>query len=425
MSAIHWGRVAAAGLAVCLCGGNSAGASPQSEEVLEQTIEEQGKLIRELHATIQQIQTGQKKSEDRLRALEDERSPASVGAGPAAPVTKDWVDRRIQTYQTSDESRFTLSGFGTSNFVNEAGPTPSSFGVSFNPIFQYRLTDKVHFEGEVELELGEAGETAVELEFAQINYLATDWLTLSAGKFLTPINVFGTRLHPSWINKMASRPVIYEKGRGGILGVTSDVGVMASGGWRIGGSESKLDYAVYVSNGATSVGANPRAPVVSFDNTPDANNNKTVGGRIGFLPMPNVELGVSYMTGKTQGPSARFEILGSDAWWSWRGLELRAELLYLDRNLGRDSSRFGYYVQAAYRLSHAIDSSAAWGRILGNFEPVIRFGEINKYTPGNRKQIAVGLDYWIQPSVPLKLTYEFNEQAINDDRLLLQLAFGF
>ncbi len=40
----------------------------------------------------------------------------------------------------------------------------------------------------------------------RVDYLATDWLVLSGGKFLTPFNTWGPRLHPGWINKLTSPP---------------------------------------------------------------------------------------------------------------------------------------------------------------------------------------------------------------------------
>ena len=405
---------------LALVSAGTTGAAGAEGAALRSTIEEQGRVIQELRATIQELKQSQAKSQDRIRALEDEGRAPAVSAAPASGVTPEWVDQRIQQFQTSDESRFLLSGYGSTTFKNQ-NSSSSTFETQFNPIFQYRMTDKLHFAGELEFELDERGATQLELEFGTIDYLLKDWLTVSAGKFLTPFNAFGPRLHPAWINKMASKPLLYEKFKnGGIIGIPTDVGVMLSGGNRLFDSESKFDYAVYVGNGPSM--PNPTLPRISFDNTPDENANKTAGGRLGFLPIPNLELGASYMTGETKGKNSHFQMVGADAWYHLGGLELRGELIRLSRQ-GRNMGRLGYYLQAAYRLSGLIPETTGWRGFVGRMEPVIRWAAVDKNP--HRRQLAFGLDYWLFPSVPLKFTYEINDGAISDNKILFQLAYGF
>ena len=191
---------------------------------------------------------------------------------PTSGVDADYVDRRIEQFQHADESRLFLSGYAKAEFRDVLNDGPSTFNVQFNPIFHFRLTDKLHFNAELEFEVDDGGETEIELEFATIDYLATDWLMLSAGKFLTPFNVFGPKIHPTWINKMASRPVIYDKS-GGVTGVLSDVGIMASRGTELWSEDSKWNYAVYLTNGAIG----EEDGVLEFENTPDADHGKAFG----------------------------------------------------------------------------------------------------------------------------------------------------
>ncbi len=63
--------------------------------------------------------------------------------------------------------------------------------------------------------------------------------------------------------------------------------------------------------------------------------------------------------------------------------------------------------------------------MFGRFEPVIRWGQTSGHSPDDRDQLALGLNYWLYASVPLKVTYEFNQGEVKNDRLLLQLAYGF
>lgn len=63
------------------------------------------------------------------------------------------------------------------------------------------------------------------------------------------------------------------------------------------------------------------------------------------------------------------------------------------------------------------------------WEPVVRWSQLLDAKAGDEvhraatSQVGVGLDYWIAPSVPVKIAYEFNRDMSN--RLLMQWAFGF
>ena len=403
----------------------SAGAA----EDLESLVRTQGQLVQELRQELEQVRSEQRKSEDRVRALEDQVALRPVSAGSAGGdwITADYIDRRIEAFETSDNSRLFLSGYGNVRYRDvmddgDAENPPSTFLVNFNPIFHFRLTDRLHFNAELEIELDDGGETEIEMEYGTIDYLLNDWMTLSAGKFFTPFNVFGPDLHPAWINKMASRPVIYDKNKG-VIPVMTDVGVMASGGAPLWNEESKFNYAFYFANGPIAEDADE--PELEWENTPDENNNKTGGGRIGFLPIPNLELGASWMSGRTKGPGGRFNLLGGDLWYWRAGLELRGEYVRLSRNSEERLDKWGYYLQAAYRIGYRIKDTAGLAGVAGRFEPVIRWGQTRGFNPDNRDQLALGLNYWLYPSVPLKFTYEFNQGQVKNDRLFLQIAYGF
>lgn len=138
--------------------------------------------------------------------------------------------------QKDDQSRIVptnhavLTGYGTAGWFYRSDDV-NAFTASFNPIFLYQFLDRFLFEVEFEFEL-QGGVTETGLEYAQLDYVATDNLTLVAGKFLLPFNVFGERLHPTWINKFPTAPPIYghhvaDFGAEPLLPILSDVGVMA------------------------------------------------------------------------------------------------------------------------------------------------------------------------------------------------------
>ncbi len=192
---------------------------------------------------------------------------------------------------------------------------------------------------------------------------------------------------------------------------------MASGGAPLWDDDSKFNYAVYLGNGPT---FDVVAGELEFENTPDENQNKTTGGRIGILPIPNLEVGGSWMTGKTSD-RGRFELYGADFWYWIAGLELRGEYVRVDAS----PVSSGYYLQSAYRLNQYFTDPTGWSGIVARFEPVIRWGETKGKGPDNREQLGVGLNYWMFESVPLKFTYEFNEGGVDTDRLIFQIAYGF
>ena len=80
---------------------------------LADTLDQQGQLIAEMRRELSDLRSAQLDRDDRIRALEDELADPlpHVGAGSQA-VTADWVDQRIQAFDTADESRFFLSGYG-------------------------------------------------------------------------------------------------------------------------------------------------------------------------------------------------------------------------------------------------------------------------------------------------------------------------
>ncbi len=136
---------------------------------------------------------------------------------------------------------FLVTGYGSTGyaatFLDDA--TPNEFSASLSPVFLFQIRDRFLFESELELEFEDGG-TVVGLEYAQIGYSLTDNLSIGVGKFLLPFNVFSERLHPTWINKLASPPATYGHHGGpgptdAMLPVLSDLGVQLRSSVDLGG----------------------------------------------------------------------------------------------------------------------------------------------------------------------------------------------
>jgi len=339
-----------------------------------------------------------------------------------------------------------LSGYADVGYTKKEGQD-GSFGVgTFAPIFHYQYRDTVMMEAEMELTVDEKGETEVTLEYLTIDWFLNDYAVLVAGRFLSPIGQFRQNLHPSWINKLASAPPGF--GHDGAAPI-SDLGVQLRGAFPMGGM--RANYAVYVSNGPE---INAEAEVDGTDIEyeldgvaaeglgADIDGEKTYGGRIGILPIPSVEIGLSFVTGKATvtnieadieppagsitGETARdYDVIGADFVWFTGNMSLRGE--YVKTEVGETTTGVTaseaaewttWYSQIAYRLPDT------------KWEGVLRYSDYDSpHASVDQTQTAIGVNYLITNTFIAKLTYEFNDGlagANSDlDQTMLQLAYGF
>lgn len=344
-----------------------------------------------------------------------------------------------------DESlvKWHLAGYAHTNFsASSSADQPSSFsGAAFSPVFHFQYSDFILFEAEPELSVTEDGETELELEYAQINLLLHDSVTLVTGKYLSPVGQFRERLHPSWVNKLPNAPAGF--GHGGIQPL-SEVGIQVRGGVPIAGMTAT--YAVSVGNG-------PRVGHHGFETEGfgrDDDSNKAVSGRIGFLPVPYLEVGGSFMTAEAtviEGPGNvtdgdlllwGFDVAYTRGAWDVRAEYVNAELDAFwslaeetdpSTSLIPTTNWQAWYVQVAYQLSGLTNM-----RVLRNLEPVVRYGEFTgegfeEFIEGQEKRLNVGVNYLFAPSVIAKGSVEFRDlkgAGVEDEtRFLLQLAYGF
>jgi hypothetical protein len=396
-----------------------------------------------------------------LEAIRRNRQ-APRGQAEEADDAPTWMDLerarlRIDALEEAVEateaglSSFHVSGYGFTRFVNRENED-STFSAVLAPLFLWQITDRLLFEAEIELELESEhghGETELELEYANAAYLLNDYVTLGAGKFLTPFGLFPERLHPAWINKLPDGPLIYAHGTG--IAPFSSVGIFARGGFPV--ASTKMNYAVYVSNGpALNTGEDEpeEAGLLEFENWEDINNNKAVGGRVGFLPLPQVEVGYSFLWGRVNpsgediGDADAFiwgidvtyvqevDVLAGliDARFEYVRSEVDTVTYDADGSLGFGPLRFtndrdGLYVQLAYRPTKCDIE------FLRDFEVVGRFDYLDAPSgspePADTERWTVGVNYWVNPSTVVKLAYQNTDvDGVPDvDAFLAMFAVGF
>jgi Phosphate-selective porin O and P len=367
-------------------------------------------------------------SQQRASILDDVREELRDVTGPLLPGLTNFAigGAAVVTYQDRDN-------------------VDSTFGATFAPILLWQPSDKLLFETQIEFGLS-GEETNVELAQFQMSYLLNDYVTLGAGKFLTPFGTFWERWHPTWINKTPTMPLVYERG---LIGETG-LGVQVRGGFPIG--KTKVNYAAYYVNGPDFDDTSPgSAGRLGFENYRDNNNDKSFGGRVGFLPIPEMELGYSFLTGRVGSSGSGSSgidtfVHGVDFAYARefeaiRGrLDLRAEAVWVDTDrlvftgpfdpFTFDNKRNGWFVQAAYRPT--LSSFKLGDTIeMKNVEFVVRYDQLRESGPGrlgaDHDKLTLGLDYWFRPNIVWKAAYTHDRVRGDDDEngFFMQLAVGF
>lgn len=403
-----------------------------------------------LQATVQTLEkkqeTQQADNDQALDALEKKFKDLKSQTKPGIPGT----DHMLLSGYGASTFQAARSGYAPSQSPadtpapGDPRPARSSFTADFDPIFLWQLNDKVFFEGELAVGLGSGGATNLELEYAQVSYLANDFMTFGAGKFLNPINYYVEQLHPEWINKLPNRPLAVFDG----LLPEGIVGAQIHGGVPVG--PTKFKYAFFVGNAPsldTQALGDSHAGLLNLGDNQFAFSHITVGGHVGFFPIPELELGYGIQGAKV-GPT------GSGASALWRSvdlnymrdskllegvIDLRAQWVWSNIDAytvdpttgltplpaGQSNDRNGGYVQFAYRPTK-VDN-----KVIKNLEGVIRYDMLNqRNTPigFDERRWSLGLDYWLTGSSVLKAAYERDLQngtGQNGDDFLLQYVIGF
>jgi hypothetical protein len=431
--------------------------APVTREEYERLLAEQ----REMRAELEQM----KRERAADAASRPKTGPASPGgddapsagnSGPASPAFArqedlDEIDKTVQALR-SDVDRFhpgteafLIAGDASIGFTSQHRNN-SSFFAGIAPLVLFKPTDRLLIEAAVDIGLNTDqsanSSTSVDLTIADASYLVTDWLAVGGGLFVTPFGVYHNHFDPPWINKFPDDPLAFS----GSLAPGSSVGLFARGAFPV--YSTKVTYDVYVTNGPNLITNDPAAAgTLNFDNFSDLNNNKAVGGRLGFLPVPNMELGYSLYTGEAQpsgSPRVRALLQAFDV--NWRPevaaiagtLDFRAEWVFSDVSrttfdanhalgfgpLNFSNYRDGGYVQLAYRPTHVHNP------VLRNFELAARWDFLKTPTAapgGNSEQrYTIGLDYWLNPQTVLKGAYEWDRTQIGPGQngFFIQLGIG-
>jgi hypothetical protein len=199
---------------------------------------------------------------------------------------------------------------------------------------------------------------------------------------------------------------------------------------------SKLNYAFYLGNGPKVEGEDGEIHAIEAEGfASDPDDQKVFGGRVAFLPVPSLEIGVSGATGDVAvveddgmdvegDPKRGYDVVGLDASYRWRNLDLRGEYVSqeIDENplsIAPEGGKWEtWYAQAAYQFAD------------GKWEGVVRYTDFKSpHADDTQEQLALGINYLITPSAMLKFGYESNTgepgEVTDADRWLIQIAYGY
>ena len=305
---------------------------------------------------------------------------------------------RAQTNTDSERPVPILTG--NAGFIAGGTGQQRELAPEVSPVLLLPLGDKwliearAEFEGEFERdEPGDpfGGKVGKEIDYIQADYIVNPYLTVTAGRFLTPFGIYNERLYPVWIRDLQNVPLIFP------LGTGSSDGVMLRGGFPIN-HQVNLNYATYFSTLST---------VNKFESA------RLAGGRLGFfLPGPRIEAGFSFQKELQEERSNAFGFH-----FAWQPLRVP---LNLRSEYARSNDGSGYWLEAAFRLSQlpfwqkSMRRTEVVGRGQQFFAAQIEEEEAEEYGlfDVDTKQVEFGLNYYFVDG--LKATSSFGRRFNSD-----------
>jgi hypothetical protein len=398
-------------------------------------------------ATEQLHNTDQKLQATTLELKQTTAQVKTLQAKVDAPIPSGDFSEAFNRYLGSHS--FTVTGAAAGQFVYDQQSSSidglhhasqNTFMFDWEPMILYRPTDWILFEGVFSAGFGSTG-TGTDLSTADFQIFVNKYMTVVAGLFDQPFGDWYEAQSPMWVNRFITAPLPF-----GVESVVpaGEIGLQLRGGLQWGKLGQDFDYTVWGGNGPNFsepvMGAALGGPSsVASSQT----NGKSIGGRLRIYPLPleaemgRLELGASTYNGKWMNGNW-FNSWGVDFNYFKDSFQARGEWLESYRQMPSGMStdhRQGWYLQLGYFLNqvNAPMVPAEVNDYIHRLEPLVRYSGVNQrgvasddiaaatgtgfggtqvglvpdfgitgspalYAPHSR-EVALGLDYWIAPSI--------------------------
>lgn len=195
----------------------------------------------------------------------------SLSIGYSQDSTQTELNKKILS-DAPGNTKFMLTGAGWFGFIaNNKEDVKFNFNsYGFAPVFLWKLSDKLFFEGEIEINNGE-----FELEFAKLSYSLNEYMTIGAGRMLSPFGAYGERWEPAFVERFPNGHIKADDEflpGGTHLDWGAIMGVDVRGGIPLG--NAKMNYSLFVSNGPGLITDVDEAGMIDYENLDDNNSNK-------------------------------------------------------------------------------------------------------------------------------------------------------
>jgi hypothetical protein len=301
-----------------------------------------------------------------------------------------------------------------------------------------KINDRLFLDAQVEVDANPTGGgAAINLAELIVYYRVAPTVNIFAGNFSPKYGLYAGVLD-DFTNRYCTDPI------GMSRGPSSQTGIGIQGGIQAG--YSKFSYQLYMANGpqlmvdSTTRGPGNQTGKLNYDNYADNNNNKSIGGSIGFLPLSNsnLQLDVSgQIAGKTGNMGTPLESVSSTSWavdlnyyHMFNPIMVRVQAEYnqtMTKNQvypWKDTSATSLLVPSfnnqfsGWYAGATIRAAGVNNKFLSNLE---LGGRIGAYTPPQytgasvtpapwgenpEQQTTVCLTYWFTWKTPLNLAYD-------------------
>ncbi|MGA2180790.1 MAG: hypothetical protein ABSH15_14570 [Verrucomicrobiota bacterium] len=446
ISSFFLGATAACVLGVALPPRAAAMISDEDFNALKSMVTNQDQRIGQLEKSHEQDQQTHEQDQQTIQQLQqrlgETQTLATNAAQKADAAAKIQPIKPIPSGVMSALHNFTLAGDAEVQFGKSQGQHSTFALADFAPIFLFRANDNVLFEAGFDVTLqnntdqngnrAAGSSTAVNLSFAQLDYLYNDYVTLVAGDMLLPLGTYSER-SAGWLNKIPDDPLVRDLLPG------SGVGAQLRGAVPIGQSGQSLTYSIYGANGPSSSSTNGTANASDLDlggnvgDTPNWHANPSGGGRIGWFypwkPHYDIELGVSGQSGEWSDSGNRL--------WSAAVVDAAVHISpyfevkgeYINTWVQTDDTGTihpnGGWVQAGYKLAGLnLDLP-----VVNDIELVSRYDAMNDNLGTKTDRITAGFVYYLTNTLLFEGDYEWlhsrGPAALPSNEFVVQLSYGF